>query len=183
MSMPGRISRRLAAAIAAGCASLALASAAAAVDLRDWSVKLPTSERFVVLSQFNNQAVLDRETQLVWQRAPVPVPATGWYDAMFRCRATSIGGRRGWRLPSFHELTSLADPSTALGALALPAGHPFQSVPVGEYWTATRTPPYQDGSFGAHTVRLDVSGHSNQRSVTAETYYGWCVRGVLPSSE
>jgi len=30
------------------------------------------------------------------------------------------------------------DPSIANGALALPAGHPFQAVPIGSHWTATR---------------------------------------------
>lgn len=36
------------------CSGFAIANTATAVDLRDWGRKFPTSERFVVLSQFNN---------------------------------------------------------------------------------------------------------------------------------
>jgi hypothetical protein len=41
----------------------------AAIDTRDWGRKFASSDnRFVVLDAFNNEAVLDEETQLVWQR-------------------------------------------------------------------------------------------------------------------
>lgn len=77
------------------CFRLGLASAAEAVDLCDRGRKLPASERFVVLAQFNNEAVLDKETQLIWQRSPsttLDVWATADYQ---RCAIATIGGRAG----------------------------------------------------------------------------------------
>lgn len=57
--------------------------AAEAIDLRSWDQKINDPDRrFVVLPAFNNEAVLDKETQLVWQRTP----ATGLrtYDQAVR---------------------------------------------------------------------------------------------------
>src|SRR5262245_54093346 len=130
--------RGICAALVPGIALSMLGTAAGAVDLRDWGRKYPASERFVVLAQFDNQAVLDKETQLVWQRTPDPNQALQWHYARTSCIAGVFGGRRGWRLPSVHELSSLAEASAPAGTLALPQGHPFQNVPIGRYWTSTR---------------------------------------------
>lgn len=91
-----------------------------------WSQTLAPTTRFLVLANFNQEAVLDRETGLVWQRSTLP----GIYsfgEAEVQCFASRVGGRMGWRLPSIQELTSLFDPA-ATAAPFLPAGHPF-SVP------------------------------------------------------
>src|SRR5512140_126433 len=63
-----------------------------------WDQTLPSSTRFVVLSNLNNAAVLDRETGLVWERSPSAARVPVWADAVNDCYARIIGGRKGWRL-------------------------------------------------------------------------------------
>jgi hypothetical protein len=174
------IRNRVAAAIAAGCAGLALAGAASAVDLRDWGRKVPVGERFIVLAQFSNQAVLDKETQLVWERAPHRY-TLGWLSADEKCSSAPTGGRFGWRLPSRFELMSLLDPA-ASSSVKLPSGHPFVGVdpnlvyaPTTVFWTSNNsTDPFQDD----YNVAVDIA--------SAELFAGpptqlearpWCVRG------
>src|SRR5438270_8218804 len=83
-----------------------------------WDQTLPSSTRFIVLLNFNSEAVLDRETGLVWQKSPSTLTAR-WDTAISFCQFASTGGRFGWRLPTAAELYSLGDPSTGL-----PTGHP-----------------------------------------------------------
>jgi hypothetical protein len=173
MSLPNRISHRIAAAVAAGCAGLVLASAAGAVDLRDWGRKFPTSERFVVLSQFNNQAVLDKETQLVWQRSPISTLQSFYAADYNSCSRTPIGARHGWRLPSRFELMTLIDPA-ASAPIRLPAGHPFLGItPNAEYWTSSP-------ALGTVTNYLTINIGSfqfNERERITVAALPWCVRG------
>jgi hypothetical protein len=82
-----------------------LAGTAQAIDLRSWDQRINVaSNRFIVLASFKNQAVLDKETQLVWQRSPDST-LRQWEYADFECARAAIGGRYGWRLPSRSEAT------------------------------------------------------------------------------
>jgi hypothetical protein len=57
---------------------------------------IPSScSRFLVLSNFNNEAVLDRETGLVWERTPDPGARGNWGSAVKKrfLRTTSANGR------------------------------------------------------------------------------------------
>ena len=58
--------------VAGTLAALALSvTAVEAVDVRSWDRKIENAtHRFVVLRAFDDEAVLDRETQLVWARTP-----------------------------------------------------------------------------------------------------------------
>src|SRR5215218_3368442 len=78
-----------------------------------WDQKLLCSAaancpRFIVLTDWANQAVLDRETGLVWQQALADGTSI-WTEAHAICNNTLTGGRAGWRLPTIQELASLID--------------------------------------------------------------------------
>jgi hypothetical protein len=143
--------------------------------LKSWSNIIPPAKRFVVLADFNNETVLDRETGLVWERSPDQNPRT-WYDAVRSCWLRQVGGRMGWHLPTVEELGSLVDPIVPPPGPALPIGHPFQNIQPSTYWTSTtdvRVPflPTQawEVRFG-DPGQIGDSGKDNLR-------YVWCVRG------
>jgi hypothetical protein len=138
---------------------------------------LATCPRFVVLSNWNGEAVLDRETGLVWQRAPKPVNRV-WGNASFSCLFQSTGGRFGWRLPTIQELLSVgaSDPS---GHLVLEPGHPFVlPVPSDGYWSSTTEGPTPDGvlAYGVDYVNGDIPALA-KTGVNAGRLQAWCVRG------
>lgn len=148
-----------------------LASAGEAGNLRSWDQKLASGQRFVVLDAFEDEAVLDRESQLVWQRTPFSWTVS-WRDAVYYCANTTAGGRKGWRLPEIDELGSLIDPSAPAGGPTLPANHPFLGVASGNYWSATPTV----GTSSARAFSLQTGFPGNQ----SKDYSGfnfWCVRG------
>ena len=148
---------------------LALANHARAVDLRDWGRKYDSaSERFVVLSEFNNDAVLDKETQLLWARTARS--ATKWAFAVQNCYASGTGGRYGWRLPSFSELLSLLGTGGVL-----PAGHPFVvEVPTQTYfWSTTELTVDPDYAWSKPLLSNTISARSKDLS---QSYL--CVRGL-----
>jgi len=153
-----------------------------------WDQTLPATTRFVVLANFNSQAVLDRETGLVWQRSPdAPADAAssfGQYSS--RCLEKTTGNRRGWRLPTINELESLFDPS-ATAAPWLPAGHPFTGFPetVAEFLSSTVYMGFELRPSGAHRAVTYGSPYTNF-SVSIgildfNTPPSWtlCVRGGL----
>ena len=98
-----------------------------AVVLESWDDKIAGATRWKVLVWFNNEAVLDKETQLVWEKSPDAI-SHDWSTARGVCADKNVGGRKGWRLPSMPELTSLIDPSVPTPGPTLPAGHPFTNV-------------------------------------------------------
>jgi hypothetical protein len=130
----------------------------------------PTYSRFQILEGSKGEAVLDIETQLIWERSPNSGEAA-WANASLRCALTSTGGRLGWRLPSFFELMTLVEPSLA-GKASLPAGHPFRGVRAGLYWTSSSQDTDPTNAYAVDFLRGDLK---SQRKNQAHTW--WCVRG------
>jgi hypothetical protein len=69
---------------------------------QSWDKKLPSASRFTVLTDFGGAAVRDNETGLVWEQSP-ETKTVNWLGARFQCTSRKIGGRMGWRLPSYHQ--------------------------------------------------------------------------------
>lgn len=124
--------------------------------------------RFVVLSNFNGEAVLDRETGLVWERYP-DTTTKSFSQAQFHCVTRAVANRSGWRLPHIQELRSLID----LTVDSLPPGHPFSVAPQGYYyWSATNL-----DQLPAFAWATNLSGGIGQFLKEANFTPAWCVRG------
>jgi hypothetical protein len=132
---------------------------------------LPTAQRFVILPAFNNEAVLDKETGLIWERSPQMTSAR-WIVARRTCIEKNVGGQKGWRLPSLQELTSLVDTSIAPPGPTLPPGHPFLTIQSTVYWSATRVDEDARGSWAVH---FGLGGGATFIS-WAHSVQSWCVR-------
>lgn len=133
-----------------------------------WSQKLASDERFELV--MGDDAVLDKETGLVWEQSPNTSTLT-WKQACAACYEVEVDGRKGWRLPTIEELASLVDSTQTK---SLPSGHPFSSnVQADEYWSITTR---QDNPQQAYTVDFS-SGLVVGESKSSSTTHRWCVRG------
>jgi Protein of unknown function (DUF1566) len=156
-----------------------------------WSKKLPCDSqtncpRFEVLADFNNEAVLDKETGLVWEQSP-GTNIYGLQAAQNRCNDLcryNTSGRCGWRLPAVQELESLIDPTrfSLHGVSTLPGGNPFSNVQVDEnafgglkYWSATVSP--WGGTQSAWSVTFTPGNPPKSVGAVTNEEYIWCVRG------
>jgi hypothetical protein len=138
-----------------------------------WDQTLPPSTRFIVLANMNNEAVLDRETGVVWELTVTVGPAVGFIEASTVCATSRKGNRRGWRLPSIDELTSVFDANSG----DPPAGHPFVFGAAVDLISASISPI--DGRVwgvirgGSQLLVFRALPASLNASV-------WCVRGPAP---
>jgi hypothetical protein len=144
-----------------------------------WDQTLPAAQRFIVLANMNQEAVLDRETGLVWQRTPIAnMNSRG--QAVTACQQVKVGGRQGWRLPRVDELMTLADvTNTDPSNVHLPGGHPFNVINA-IYWSIDHIPASL--TDGAIVVFFDANdggaGISHINSFTFTGARAWCVRGM-----
>ena len=163
--------------LVAGCGSADSPAGAQGVptDLpgvtRNRDKAMPAAERFVILPAFTNDAVLDKETGLVWEKSPQTMSAR-WSVARRTCLEKNVGSQKGWRLPSLPELASLVDPSIAPPGPTLPLGHPFLAVQSAVYWSETRVDEDARGSWGVH---FGLGGGATFIN-WAHSVQFWCVR-------
>ena len=170
----------LAAGLASAPADSATTAAGSYYATPSWDQQLPVATRFIVLSNWvdagyptGGAAVLDRETGLVWQRAPLyPITAgLDWPHSVLACYNAKTGSRAGWRLPTTVEMMTLVDPGK--NSPALPAGHPFQQIPSATpavYWTSTLFSPNFAFDFFVDVGGISGDSQGFQHGV-------WCVRG------
>jgi hypothetical protein len=137
------------------------------------------NDRFEVLEELSGEGVLDRETRLVWERTPSPADKN-WAEAAVQCGLKPIGGRRGWRLPSYLELMTLVHPVVPPHpeAPALPPGHPFRGIQASNYWTVTPEGNDRTHAYVVDFVRGDLA---SQKKVQLSPY--WCVQGGVARSQ
>lgn len=142
-----------------------------------WDQNLPAAQWFVILPAFNNEAVLDKNTGLVWEKSPATTPIT-WIGARATCIRKNIGGQQGWRLSSIPELASLIDPSVPSPGLTLPPGHPFLNVQSAPYWSASLT---TENPTLAWEVHFDIGPVAFGNFI--DNRHVWCVRGGMNADQ
>ena len=145
--------------------------------IQDLNKNFLASERFVLLSSFNNEAVLDKKTGLVWEKSPERMTVT-WNEARTTCVQRAIGGQKGWRLPSPSEMRSLVGPSVDAPGPNLPPGHPFLNVQASSYWTVV-----PEANLPSYAQYLDAFLGNVLSLIRIYTFPVWCVRGPLKADE
>jgi Protein of unknown function (DUF1566) len=145
---------------------------------QNWDKNLPVAQRFVILAGFNNDAILDKNTGLVWEKSP-QLGFASWSGARFACvNNRELGGQKGWRLPSIPELASLIDPSVAAPGPTLLSGHPFLNVQSADYWSAAMSA--EDPTFAWRVSFLDGSVLEAGKGSALRV---WCVRGGMHADQ
>ncbi|MGB5987361.1 MAG: DUF1566 domain-containing protein [Desulfobacterales bacterium] len=120
------------------------------------------------------EIVRDRWTGLRWPRNAnlAEFPLT-WKEAQAYVEsadAAALGGIREWRLPTRGELFSLVSHQQVNPAL--PAGHPFENVFPGYYWTGTPCARLPKEAWYIH-----LGGGRVQRGMKHGSYMIWPVAG------
>jgi len=133
--------------------------------------------RFVVLSNMASAAVLDRETGLVWEKSPsatfFPWASSSDETAADHCSSSTVGNRRGWRVPAIAELLTLIDGDPAnTNNPKLPPGHPFTNLQFSVYWSST----VDVASFPGDVRVTNLTGNVFP-ALTFNVFPVWCVRG------
>jgi len=178
------MTKTMLAAVGVGAVALSLSMPTSAQNPSGWDrVISNAAARFKVQAQFNNEAVLDQETGLLWERSPGDTNGDGiadesdgvdWYAAHLYCNDRVIGNRKGWRLPTIQELASLVDPAAAAPphwpVPALTPGHPF-TVSIESYWSATGTALYSGCAWS-----MFLGSGKVHRVPRTQPTLPWCVR-------
>jgi hypothetical protein len=132
-----------------------------------WGQSLSPTDRFQLV--MGGVAVLDRETGLVWERTPGAGGATTWDLAVAECPRRPVGGRLGWRLPTYEEQASLVDPAQT--DPALPPGHPFSNANA-FFWSASTSP-----TDPTYVLGMNFRFGSPNSGLKTSAFPYWCVRG------
>jgi hypothetical protein len=140
-----------------------------------WSRAISGAQRFVLVME-SGQAVLDRETGLVWEKslATTSDNQLPWADSFDACNLRGTGGRYGWRMPTLVELLTLLDTGEDD---RLPANHPFVDLPTagGFTWTATTEIKAPDKAKVLYLFNEAASIFNVQYKYF--NGFVWCVRG------
>ncbi len=148
-----------------------------ATIIKNWQQAHPAAQRFVILSDFNNDAVFDKDTSLIWERSPTPTLVT-WNEARATCVTRATGGQKGWRLPAPAEMRSLVGPAVDSPLPNIPPGHPFLNIQPTSYWTVV--PEANQPSYARY---VDAFLGNVLSFIKIYTYPVWCVRGPINSDE
>ncbi len=140
--------------------------------LPPWDQDLPSAERYVLV--MGGAAALDKNTGLVWERAPSRVLFT-WGQAHEHCMKQPTGGAWGWRLPSVYELLSVQD---GTGLRSVP-NFIFNEIELRDfYWSTTVDPVNPGDALSVEFFRTSEPQVLLSRNKVS-AFPAWCVRGPM----
>jgi len=146
---------------------------------QNWDKNLPSSSRYTVLAAFNNEAVRDNNTGLVWEQAPDAVQRT-WRSAKDYCLQKTVGGTAGWRLPSVVELMSVRDPSLPIPFVP---GSVFTGLGAASvFWSDTIVAAAETPFVIVYDVFFNTATSPLGSTPTTSTLLAWCARGPMQES-
>lgn len=145
--------------------------------IQNWQKAHPAAQRFVILPTFNNDAVLDKETGLVWELSPQATTVT-WNEARTNCINRTIGGQKGWRLPAPSEMRSLVGPAVDAPGPNLSPGHPFLNIQPTSYWTVV-----PEANLPSYARYMDAFLGNVLSLIKIYMFPVWCVRGPIKTEE
>ena len=148
-----------------------------AAIIENWQQAHPAAQRFMILPDFNNDAVLDKDTNLIWELSPTATPVT-WNEARVTCTTRMTGGQKGWRLPAPAEMRSLVGPAVDSPIPNIPPGHPFLNIQPTSYWTVV--PEANQPSYARY---VDAFLGNVLSFIKIYTYPVWCVRGPIKQDD
>jgi len=122
-------------------------------------------------STWTDDVVLDKETQLIWERVPVYATRT-WLGS---CSNKRLADRMGWRLPTQEEFGSITDYTNwddLYGVKGLATNHPFAGI-YGWFWSSTTNVDDTTMAWAVDAVRGELHWGVEKSSAL----YAWCVRG------
>jgi hypothetical protein len=139
----------------------------------EWGACTPKS--FSVQTVNGDKIVVDNNTGLEWQQSPGE-GSYNWQEAQDYCRESTYAGFSDWRLPTPHEILTIADNGKSNPAIDTTIFKNMPTEVTGSFWTSKA---YQDGTFPR---RFDSYDGCVAFSDKADLYYAICVRGdELPS--
>jgi hypothetical protein len=113
--------------------------------------------RFICV--MSNAAALDQETGLVWEMNP-SATKMNYYEAVAHCREIITANRKGWRMPTLDEFTSLIDMGSGPPPM-LPREFGVPCYPMDVLGTAYWTSTSRDGIYGAASIVVTVTGDAD----------------------
>ena len=143
--------------------------------IKNWQEAHPSAERFLILSEFRDEAVLDNDTSLIWEIAPQATSVT-WNEARLTCSKRVTGGQRGWRWPAPAEMLSLVGSAGDSPIPNIPPGHPLLNIQPTSYWTVV-----SEANQPSYAKYVDAFLGNVLSFLQIYTYPVWCVRGPLES--
>jgi hypothetical protein len=148
-----------------------------------WDQQLPSATRFITLANWGGQAVLDRETGLVWQITLASEAETA-VKAHQICQDSKVGNRGGWRLPTIQELMrTMVARSDGYVIVDSPFVFLASMAHFGVFgiWSSTSintsfNPPIAENYYAYMQNRIINAMHRSNRFNYAFEWAVWCVQ-------